>query len=39
VDPAVAPLRRALPPMGAFDFGPLALVVLLWIVRIVLTGA
>jgi len=37
-DPAITRLRRALPPMGAFDFGPLALIVLLWIVRILLTG-
>lgn len=38
-DPAIMALRRALPLMGAIDFGPPALIVLLWILRIVVTGA
>ena len=38
-DPAIGALRKALPPMGAFDFGPPALIVLLWVLRIIVTGA
>jgi len=38
-DPAITSLRKALPAMGPFDFGPPALIVILWIVRIIVTGA
>jgi YggT family protein len=33
----LAPLRRVIPPMGAFDLSPLAALVLIWIVRGLIT--
>jgi uncharacterized protein YggT (Ycf19 family) len=38
-DPLIGALRQVLPQMGAFDFGPLAAIVALWILRIILTGS
>ncbi|MBN2307848.1 MAG: YggT family protein [Candidatus Hydrogenedentes bacterium] len=32
-DPLIVPIRRILPPMGPLDFGPLATLFALWIVR------
>ncbi len=34
-DPLVRGMRRVLPPMGPFDWGPLAALVVVWLVRIV----
>lgn len=35
-DPLIAPVRRVLPPVGGFDFSPLATVLLVWVVENVL---
>ena len=37
VDPLIDPLRRILPSMGPLDFGPIAALLVVWLVRIVLT--
>ena len=37
-EPFVNRLRRLLPPMGPMDFGPLAALFVLWLVRAVVTG-
>ncbi|MCC6698786.1 MAG: YggT family protein [Candidatus Hydrogenedentes bacterium] len=36
-DPVVGLVRRILPPLGPVDFGPLATVLLLWLVRFLAT--
>ena len=36
-DPLINRLRRVLPSMGPIDFGPLAALLLVWIVRVLLT--
>ena len=35
-DPLLQAIRRVLPPLGPMDWGPIAAVLLVWIVRIVL---
>ncbi|MBI2432640.1 MAG: YggT family protein [Candidatus Hydrogenedentes bacterium] len=37
-DPLINLMRRLLPPMGPMDWGPVAAVVLVWIVRIILVN-
>jgi len=37
-DPLINALRRALPPMGPMDFGPLAAVFVVWVVRALSVG-
>ncbi len=37
-DPLINRLRNILPVMGPFDFGPIAALVLVWVVRMLLTG-
>jgi len=37
-DPLVNLMRRVLPPMGPMDWGPIAAVVSVWVVRLVLAG-
>ena len=37
-DPLINALRRALPPMGPMDFGPLAALFVVWIVRALSVG-
>ena len=32
-DPLIAKIRQVLPPMGPVDFGPLAAIVAVWIIR------
>lgn len=32
-EPVLAPIRRMLPSMGGFDFSPLVVLVILWIIR------
>jgi YggT family protein len=34
-DPVIAPIRRILPPMGPLDFGPIATLFVVWLVRII----
>lgn len=34
-DPLISTLRRVLPPMGPVDFGPVAALFVVWVVRIV----
>lgn len=33
VDPIVGPIRRVLPNLGPMDFGPLATLFLVWVIR------
>ncbi len=33
VEPLLAPIRRVIPPVGAFDFSPLVLIILIGLVR------
>lgn len=33
VAPLLAPIRRVLPPVGAFDFSPMVLLILVWLVQ------
>ena len=37
-DPLINALRRALPPMGPMDFGPLAALFVVWVVRALSVG-
>ncbi len=37
-DPLITRLRRVLPNMGPVDFGPIAALVLVWLVRILSVG-
>lgn len=39
VDPLVNALRRILPSMGPMDFGPLAALFVVWLLRAILVGA
>ena len=32
-EPVLAPIRRMLPNMGGFDFSPMVVLVILWIIR------
>ena len=32
-EPVLAPVRRMLPSMGGFDFSPMVVLVILWIIR------
>lgn len=38
VDPYINLVRRVLPAMGPMDFGPVASILLLWLVRVITTG-
>ncbi len=38
-DPLINALRRILPPMGPVDFGPVAALLLVWLVRVIVTRA
>lgn len=38
-DPLVGWLRRVLPPMGPIDFGPIAALFIVWMVRTLSVGA
>lgn len=33
VGPLLTPIRRVLPPVGAFDFSPMVLLILVWLVQ------
>ena len=37
LNPLYAPIRRLIPPVGAFDFSPLVLIILLQIIDMLLT--
>jgi len=37
-DPLINLMRRVLPPMGPLDWGPVAAIMVTWIVRILLAG-
>jgi YggT family protein len=37
-DPLIGVMRRVLPRMGPLDFGPIAALFVVWIVRIIATG-
>ncbi len=37
-DPLIELMRRLLPPMGPMDWGPIAAVVAVWIVRLIILG-
>ena len=37
-DPLINAIRRVLPPMGPMDFGPLAALFVVWVVRAVAVG-
>ncbi len=39
VDPLIQRLRRLLPSMGPMDFGPLAALLLVWLMREIFVGA
>lgn len=32
-EPALAPIRKLVPPVGGLDFSPMILLILLWIIR------
>jgi len=38
VDPMLAPIRRVVPAIGGFDFSPLILIILIWLIDQVLTN-
>ena len=35
-DPLIAPIRRRLPPVGGFDFSPIIVILLIWLVENIL---
>ena len=37
-EPVLAPIRRMLPNMGGFDFSPMVVLVILWIIRAALAA-
>lgn len=37
-DPLINLMRRFLPPMGPFDWGPMAAIVTVWLLRLLLVG-
>lgn len=36
-EPVLAPIRRMLPNMGGFDFSPMVVLIILWIIRVALS--
>jgi len=38
-DPVIGPIRKVLPAMGPLDFGPIAALFVVWLVRVILVRA